>query len=527
MSGELGREAAGQLRAVCLVPTAADAAVCVRVLREAGLEVDACTGPAELDKTLRPPVDLVLAAEETLEGRAGISLQGLLADQEDWSAIPLILLIKKAGRAGLRALHGSAPHGGLVLLERPVRLATLVSTVELALQGRRQQYRVRNLLAERAQRLRERDEFIALLGHELRNPFAAISLCAELLEKDPADSGQTEECRRVILRQAEQVKRLLDDLLAVSCMTRGKLQLKPEPADLRAIIRTVMQQLERPLSEARQTLSVSLPSTRVPVFADPIRLQQVFANLLHNASRYSPPEAPIELKVSVGAGSVEVRVRDHGIGIASDDIQRIFEPFFQAGAGNRKGGTERGGLGLGLALARSLIEGHGGGIAARSEGLGRGSEFSVTVPLSEGAASGVSSQPPAPPSEGKNRPQRVLLVDDNQEVTFSLERLLSRRGYEVQVANTGLDCIKAAERRTPDVVLLDVGLPDLDGYEVARRLRAMPALAATRVIALTGYGGEKDRQQSREAGIDKHLVKPVGLRAVEAAIKETERTYGE
>jgi CheY-like chemotaxis protein len=331
----------------------------------------------------------------------------------------------------------------------------------------------------------------------------------------------------VILRQAEQIKRLLDDLLSVSRIARGKLKLRREPTDLKPIIETAVRQLQRELDEARQTLCVSLPSTAMPVSADPIRLQQVFANLLQNASRYSPPEAPIEIEASLGAGSVEVRVRDHGSGLAADDLARIFEPFFQAGAENRTGDQGGAGLGLGLALARSLIEGHAGHIAARSEGLGRGSELSVTLPLSEVADPVGTSQAPAPAPQGAAKKQRVLLVDDNREMTYSLERLLSRRGYQVEVASTGMDGLKAAERRTPDVVLLDVGLPDLDGYEVARRLRAMPALSETRLIALTGYGGEKDRRRSRDAGIDKHLVKPVGLQPVEAAIRKAEPPDGE
>jgi len=521
------REAGKGLRAICLVPAAADAAVCVKVLADSALRVATCTGPDEFDKALRPPVDLVLAAEEALEGRAGTALARFLADQEDWSVIPLIVLTKDVAQAGLRALNGAAPRGGVVLLERPVRLATLVSTVALAIHGRRQQYHVRNLLAEEAKRVRERDEFIALVSHELRNPFAAISLCAELLNKEPSDSDQADECSRVILRQAEQIKRLLDDLLSVSRIARGKLKLRREPTDLKPIIETAVRQLQRELDEARQTLCVSLPSTAMPVSADPIRLQQVFANLLQNASRYSPPEAPIEIEASLGAGSVEVRVRDHGIGLAADDLARIFEPFFQAGAENRTGDQGGAGLGLGLALARSLIEGHGGHIAARSEGLGRGSELSVTLPLSEVADPVGTSQAPAPAPQGAAKKQRVLLVDDNREMTYSLERLLSRRGYQVEVASTGMDGLKAAERRTPDVVLLDVGLPDLDGYEVARRLRAMPALSETRLIALTGYGGEKDRRRSRDAGIDKHLVKPVGLQPVEAAIRKAEPPDGE
>lgn len=521
------REARKGLRAICLVPTAADAAVCVRVLGDSALKVETCTEPDEFDKALRPPVDLVMAAEEALEGRAGAALARFLADQEDWSVIPLIVLTKDVAQAGLRALNGAARRGGVVLLERPVRLATLGSTVALAMQGRRQQYHVRSLLAEQTQRVRERDELMALVSHELRNPFAAISLCAELLGHDTPDGDQTQECRRVILRQAQQIKRLLDDLLSASRITHGKVELRREPTDLKPIIETAVRQLQGELGEARQTVSVSLPSTQVPVFADPHRLQQVFANLLQNASRYSPPEAPIEIEVSLGKGSVEVRIRDHGIGLAADDLGRIFEPFFQAARQDRSGGPARAGLGLGLALARSLIEGHGGHIAARSEGLGRGTELSVTLPLSEAADPVRTSQPPAPAPQGAAKQQRVLLVDDNQEVTYSLERLLSRRGYQVEVANTGMGGLQAAERQTPDVVLLDLGLPDLDGYEVARRLRAMPALSETRLIALTGYGGEKDRLRSGEAGIDKHLVKPVGLQTLEAAIKETERTDGE
>jgi CheY-like chemotaxis protein len=316
----------------------------------------------------------------------------------------------------------------------------------------------------------------------------------------------------------QEIQRLLDDLPNVSRIARGKLQLKRKPGDLVEILELARQQSRGVLEKLGQHLTLSLPPGPVPDLADTTRLQQVFANLLNNGSRYSGPGTAIALEASCRDNTAEVRVRDNGIGMAGEDLERIFEPFFQAGANERTGSPSRAGLGLGLALAHSLVKMHGGTIEARSEGPGRGSEFVIRLPINNT----VSAEPPRGtarrPRAKPKSPRRLLLIDDNRQITYSLERLLTRRGYQVEVAHTGEEGIRAAQRNVPDVVVLDIDLPDLDGYEVARHLRELPALSGARLIALSGYGSEHDRQRSREAGIDAHLVKPVRLNSLEAAI---------
>jgi len=362
---------------------------------------------------------------------------------------------------------------------------------------------------------RHRTEFLAVLAHELRNPLAPILSSLHILGREEREDPRQEKARLIIERQVRQLSRLIDDLLDVSRITSGKIVLRKEPADLRVILEHAVQ-TARPLIEARRHhLSTVLPKQPVWLEADPMRLEQVVANLLNNAAKYTADGGRILLAAEVRNGEALVMVGDTGMGIAPDLLASVFDPFVQ---GSRSLDRSEGGLGIGLTLVRKLVEMHGGVIEARSQGLGQGSEFLVRLPVMNrgslyepeaplvsvpGAAVGTESGTAEP------LPLRVLVVDDNVDTVESLSILLEMAGHEVRSAHSGPDAIEAAAAFSPHAVLLDIGLPGLSGYEVARRLRNDPRLAGAALIAVSGYGQDEDRHRSKEAGFDRHLLKPL------------------
>lgn len=356
---------------------------------------------------------------------------------------------------------------------------------------------------------RRKDEFLAMLGHELRNPLAPIRNALFLMRlRGLREPGDVDRLRAMMDRQITHIARLVDDLLDVSRITQGKFEIRTEAVDLREAVTNAVEAV-RPFVEERQhTLDVTLPAGPVWVRGDLVRLEQVFANLVHNATKYTEPGGRVSVAAERDGGQVVARVRDTGIGIRPELIDRIFDMFTQ---GDRVTGRLKEGLGLGLTLVKTLVEMHGGAVAATSAGPGRGSEFTVRLPVTAAAAGQV---PPGAPPAGPGRPLRVLVVDDNKDAADSLQMVLETQGgHTVRVAYDGAAGIAAAEDLHPDVVLLDIGLPKgLDGYEVARRIRAVPGLDHIPVVALTGYGGREDRLRSGEAGFTAHLVKPVDPR---------------
>jgi signal transduction histidine kinase len=364
-----------------------------------------------------------------------------------------------------------------------------------------------------AQADRSKDEFLAMLAHELRNPLAPLRNAAEILRAANAGDEAREQAHRVLARQIENMSRMIDDLLDVSRIIEGKIELRKQVVALETIL-TAAASLARPGIQARhQELAITLP--RQPIFlnADATRLEQVFGNLLVNASKYSDSGSHISLSAELADGNgrqlpeVIVRVRDDGMGIAPELLPRIFDLFVQATSALDRA---RGGLGIGLTLVRRLVQMHGGNVEARSEGIGRGSEFIVHLPVLPGAAT-ASPPPPRAPTTARETPRRMLIVDDNEDSARSMSTLQRLRGHETRTAFTGPDAVVAAAEFSPEVVLLDIGLPGMDGYDVARHLRAMPALAGAFLVAMTGYGSDEDRAHAKEAGFDEYLVKPVDL----------------
>jgi len=360
---------------------------------------------------------------------------------------------------------------------------------------------------------RGKDEFLAMLAHELRNPLAAIASAARALDaRAEGDDPRSAELLAVIGRQSRHLARLVDDLLDVSRFSRGRIELRREPVELRRAVAGAVESVRPHVELRRQILALTLPDEPLWLDADLTRIEQILANLLHNAAKFTEPGGRIDLTAERHGDEVLVRVRDEGAGIDPELLPRVFDLFVQ---GERSLARSRGGLGIGLTLVRSLVERHGGTIEAASEGPGRGSELRVRLPL---LAAPERREPAAAPELPAAAGSRVLLVEDNLDAAESLGELLRIWGHEVTVAHDGAAALGAVPEARPEVVLLDIGLPGMDGYEVASRLRATPGLAGLRLIAVTGYGQESDRRRARLAGFDHHLVKPVDLDRLRALL---------
>ncbi len=364
---------------------------------------------------------------------------------------------------------------------------------------------------------RRKDEFLAMLAHELRNPLAPISMAAQILKIGPANPARLQQTCQIIERQVTHMTSLLDDLLDVSRVTGGMVTLARELLDMRQIVDLALEQA-RPLVNARDHhLTLNLAEHGASVRGDATRLVQIVTNLVNNAAKYTPPGGDIGIKLALRGEQVVLTVRDSGIGIDPALLPHVFELFIQ---GERSSDRTQGGLGLGLALVKSLAERHGGAVTARSAGLGRGSEFEVALPRAAGST-GAPRHADAP----ETAPHSILIVDDNADAARTLALFLQAHGHQVQVAFDGAQALGLARKSAPRVLLLDIGLPDMDGYALARHLREMPSTRECVYIALTGYGCPEDRERSRKAGFDHHLTKPVNALALAALIGAVEPAH--
>ena len=367
---------------------------------------------------------------------------------------------------------------------------------------------------------RHKNEFLATLAHELRNPLAPIRNSLNILRLTRSDAPASERVLQVMERQVNHMVRLVDDLLEIARITSGKIELRLEPVEIASVIRSAID-TSRPLIDAAgHQLATKLPAEPLTVEADPVRLSQVVANLLNNAAKYTEPGGQIWVTVSRSGDDVVIAVRDTGIGISADLLPHVLEMFTQADRAKRQ---TQGGLGIGLALAKRLIEMHSGSVEARSEGEGRGSEFTLRLPLSgkqlpvagEGSSGeqGLSLAPR----------QKILVVDDNHDAASSLAMLLKVLGSEVMTAHDGPTALELFAQFHPSVVLLDLGMPGMSGIEVAHRLRELPEFDRVRLVALTGWGQDDDRRRTQEAGFDQHLVKPVNLNTLQVLLADSQR----
>ena len=368
---------------------------------------------------------------------------------------------------------------------------------------------------------RRKDEFLAMLAHELRNPLAPIMAAAELLAQG-GEPGTVSQASAIIARQARHLTGLVDDLLDVSRVTRGLVVIDRGPVDLGAVVAEALEQVQPLIASRGHRLEVDVEAAPLPVCGDGKRLVQVVANLLNNAAKYTPPGGRIRVHVGAGQGQARILVSDNGIGMSRQLIGRAFELFAQA---ERDADRVQGGLGIGLAVVQRLVELHGGRVEAHSKGPGQGSSFAVWLPLArDGVANAQSAAMDTSP--GAAQPLRVTIVDDNRDGLEMLAMMARHFGHEVQVANTAAEVLEAAQLAAGDVYLLDIGLPGMDGFELARRLRRDARTAQAVLVAVTGYGGEEARRTAIEAGFDHHFVKPVKGGELRLLLRDLARARG-
>jgi two-component system CheB/CheR fusion protein len=632
-------------RIVVLAPTARDGPLTAEFLAKVGFECVVARDMDDLCRLVQGGAAAVFVAEEALAPPATAALAALLARQEPWSDLPVVIFVGKGARIGVATptLDTLAPYGNVTLIERPVQIITLLSAARAALRARRRQYAARGVLADllaaqqelrgsearfrtmadetpvmiwvtdaaariefvnrayceffgtsleavqsggwhplvhpddapayvaafttalagrkpfrsqaRVRRadgewrwvesygsprlsetgeflgmagsspdvtdrklgeeaLRESDrrktEFLGLLSHELRNPLAPIRNGIDLLERAPPGGEQARRAIEVMKRQTGHLTRIVDDLLDVTRIERGKIELQRAVVDVREVVRRTCED-HRSLLDARGVELVVETSVPAWVDADATRLAQIFGNLLQNATKFTRESGHVHVSVTVAESRAEIRVRDDGIGIPPELLPRLFTPFVQANFGIARA---RGGLGLGLALVKGLVELHGGSVRASSGGRDSGTEFVVSLPLAEAAERGVPRARPSAPIATVD----VLVIDDNVDAAQTIAQALELAGHRVHVATDGRSGLEKARSLRPDVIVCDIGLPDIDGYEIARTLRRDETLRAVRLVALSGYAQPDDRRQASDAGFDVHLAKPSSIEALLASL---------
>jgi PAS domain S-box-containing protein len=407
------------------------------------------------------------------------------------------------------SVHWIAAHGGIYYVNgEPSRMLGIVFDIT---ERKRVEETVRKANAQLVESDRRKDEFLAMLAHELRNPLAAIRNTLRLLDR--TELGEARRFVEILQRQAGSLTGMVDDLLDVSRVTRGLISVERHRLDLVEVIRSALESQQGLLDELGHQVNVELPSQAVPISGDRLRLEQVAVNLINNAAKYTDPGGRIDVSLRIRAERAELRVRDSGIGMTADDLTRVFALFGQAERGLDRA---QGGLGIGLTVVKSLVELHGGEVEARSEGPGRGSEFLVTLPLAYARAEPQAIAEADAPKAARSR--RVLVVDDSRDIAETLAMLLEDSGHQVRTAHSGPEALAMVREVVPELILLDIGLPGMDGYEVARRLREDQATRAVRLVALTGYGQASDRERASQAGFDAHFVKPVDLDVLEAFV---------
>ena len=510
---ELSRERL-EKRVLILAPFGRDAELSRSVLRDIDCRIVASLD--ELVLEIEKGAAAVLVAEEALNPDM-LLLVDLVARQPSWSDLPVLVLTQR-GADSPSALRAVELLGNVTLLERPLRVAALLSTVRAALRGRERQYLTRAHLRERELADQRKDEFLATLAHELRNPLAPIRNSVSFLRLSNG-ALPAPQLWEMMERQVAHMVRLVDDLMEVSRITRGKIELRKARVELTAVLAAAME-TSRPLIEAaNHALDVDLPDEPLALEADAMRLAQVFSNLLNNAAKYTDAGGRIRIAARREDGQAVISIVDNGVGMSAESLASVFDMFVQARLSDQR---EQGGLGIGLTIARSLVEMHEGTISAHSDGAGTGTRLVVRLPLASAVAVEAAARAPAAPPVAASL-TRVLVVDDNVDAADSLGAVLQMLGAEVRVVHDGEAALASFSSYRPAVVFLDIGMPVMDGYEVARRMRRCKEARDAKIIALTGWGQERDRENSRAAGFDHHLIKPADLGSLRAVLNSVTR----
>ncbi|HJW92761.1 MAG TPA: hybrid sensor histidine kinase/response regulator [Thermoanaerobaculia bacterium] len=497
-----------------VAPIGRDADLICRQMRTNGIVCEKADSIEEVcDHIMHDEVAALVMTEEALGPGSMALLAKTLADQPAWSEIPLLIL------TGVPALehrsHSFAALGrrtNVTLVDRPVRIKSLASALRAALRARKRQYEVRDLMRQLEERIHERDRFLAVLGHELRNPLGAIMLASQMSD---ADGHLDQEHVRVIERQSRHLTRLVNDLLDLSRVAAGKIVLKKQHLDLRDMARQSMSVAQPLADKAHVELRTVFPGHPLVVEADPVRIEQIITNLVTNAVKYTPEGGHVTLQLASEDGEAIIRVTDDGVGIDPDRIGRIFELFAQA---ENAIGRAQGGMGIGLALVRNLVQLHNGTVCAKSDGVGKGSEFCARLPLAK-TQSVIAAKPEIPLQNDIPMPlRRIVVVEDNPDIRDLLRLKLRRLGHDVADARDGIEGLDVILREKPDLALVDLGLPGMDGYDVAKGIRRELGKDVV-LVAVSGFGQPDDKRRAIEAGFDDHITKPADVNDIENVLK--------
>jgi signal transduction histidine kinase/ActR/RegA family two-component response regulator len=518
---------AADMRVLVVAPTQRDGEITEHALTQAGLVVRLCSGVGSLGEESRSGAAAVVLTDDVLDGADPVHLANVVDAQPEWSELPFVVLARGGNVSS--AVAWLQERTSVTLLERSVHLRTLISAVQMAVRARRRQYQVRDLLrAERHARIEAdranaaKDRFLAVLSHELRTPLTPIVFAVASLQHLIPESSPARRTLEMIGRNASLEAKLIDDLLDLSRVVQGKLQLQKAMVDLHDKVRDTWAMVEHDARAKGVTMRMSLDATAAQMFADPARIQQVLWNLAKNAIKFTPSGGTVSFATSNDTDRFVLSCSDTGIGMGTDILDTIFEPFQQGGEHITK---SYGGLGLGLAVSRSLVEAHGGTLVAASHGPGTGATFTMTLPhvvtrvLRSDGRSGMTA-----PDEDAPTPVKILLVEDHQDTAQALVEALRARGHDVRQTRTVADALRAASSERFDVVISDIGLPDGSGLDLMRQIAKPPSIGA---IALSGFGMEDDQRRSLAAGFARHLTKPVDVRHVDNAIRELQRHAAE
>ena len=496
-----------------VAPVGRDAELMCAQLRAAGLTARTCADIDDLCAHIDEGLGGIIATEEALPSDRLHVLMKKLNEQPPWSEVPLVILTAAPSLdQKARSFDMFARRTNVTLLDRPVRIKSLVSGALSALRARQRQYDVRDLMRQLEDRIHERDRFLAVLGHELRNPLGAILLASQMTDASGKLDG---EHAHLIERQSRHLTRLVNDLLDLSRVAAGKIVLKRGIVDLRSIAEQSVAVVQA--AAERHKISLEVRNCEHPLLADAdsVRVDQIVTNILTNAIKYTPEggHVVVELRREKGEGVIEVR--DDGVGIAPDRIGSIFELFAQA---ENAIGRAQGGMGIGLALVRNLVELHGGSVRANSDGVGKGSVFTVRLPLATDAEARVPPEQQPPHADDEAPTRRIIIVEDNKDVRDLLRLRLSKLGHDVLDAKDGVEGLRVLLSEKPDLALVDLGLPGIDGFELARGVREKLGHDVV-LVAVSGFGQPEDKRRALEAGFDEHITKPADVKDIEGILK--------
>jgi signal transduction histidine kinase/ActR/RegA family two-component response regulator len=497
-------------RTVLIVaPLGRDAELMCTHLQAAGMSCKVCKSLEEVCLSLKDGAGALLVTEEALIPEQTSRLAYALDQQPPWSDLPIMIL---AGDASIETKNRSFGELGLrpniTLIDRPVRIKSLISAAQSALHARDRQYDVRDLMQKLEDRVHERDRFLAILGHELRNPLGAILLASQMKDENGKLDGEHAD---LIDRQSKHLTRIVNDLLDLSRVVSGKIVLKQQSIDLADVVRQSLETLNDSAARQKVALDIRYCAEELPVHVDPVRADQILTNVLSNSIKYTPEGGHVVVTLQRDGDSATVRVKDDGVGIAPDRIGTIFELFAQA---ENAIGRAQGGMGIGLALVRNLLHLHGGSISASSDGDGKGSEFVVRFPLATATpiVRAENVRAVATASDGKAR--RIVIVEDNDDVRELLRLKLKKLGHTVDAVGDGTSGVSAIVDGKPDLALVDIGLPGFDGYEVASRVRQTLGSEIV-LVAVSGFGMPEDKRKAIDAGFDEHITKPADVTDIE------------